>query len=120
MLLLWKIRFLDRADKRFKDRHLHLNTATLNPVTRAAVELVVESDSCKTEREILKYRHLFAEGSLEDIPGDPNDWGKSSSVGPSEYLEDETGVEITTDEMARILTGSPTARALPRGARQHD
>ena len=45
MMLLWKIRYLDRSDKQFKDRYLYLNTKSLDPVTRATVELVAESKS---------------------------------------------------------------------------
>ncbi len=119
MMLFWKIRYLDRADRQFKDRYLYLDTKTLDPVARATVELVAENKSSRTEREILKYRHRFVEGALEG-PGDPNDWDKFLTVGPSEYLEDETGREITHDEMAQILTGSPTARVVPSGAKQHD
>jgi hypothetical protein len=119
MMLLWKIRYLDRTDKQFKDRYLYLHTKTLDPVVRAAVELVAENRSNRTDREILKYRHLFVERAAEGH-ADPNDWDKFSTVGPSEYLEDETGREISHDEMARILTGSPTARAIPSGAQQHD
>src|SRR5260370_3885606 len=103
MMLLWKIRYLDRSDKQFKDRYLYLDTKTLDPVTRAAVELVAENRSSRTEREILKYRHLFIEGTAEG-PGDPNDWDKVSTVAPSEYLEDETRQQITHDEIAKILT----------------
>jgi hypothetical protein len=120
MMLFWKIRYLDRADKQFKDRCLYLNTKNLNPVTRAAVELVVENKSSRTQREILKYRHLFVEGTLENGPGDPNGWDKFSTVFLTEYFEDETGKEIPPDEMAQILTGSLTARLIPSGAKQHD
>src|SRR4051812_19939864 len=119
MMLFWQIRYLDRSDKQFKDRCLYLNTNSLDSTTRATVELVAESKSPKTEREILKYKHLFVEGTVED-PGDPDDWDRFISVGPSEYCEDETGKEITDNEMAQILTGSPTARVTPRGAKQHD
>lgn len=120
-MLLWKIRYLDRTDKQFKDRYLYLDTRTLDPVARAAVELVAEGRSSRTEREILKYKRLFVEGTVEGIPGDdPDNWDRFSTVGPSEYFEDETGREITHDDMAQILTGSPTARAIPSGAQQHD
>jgi hypothetical protein len=120
MMLFWKIRYLDRADKQFKDRHLYLHTKTLDPVTRATVELVAENRSSRTEREILKYRHLFVEKEPGASPGDPNDWDRFIGVNPSEYFEDETGKEITHDEMAQILSESPTARMIPPGARQHD
>jgi hypothetical protein len=118
MMLSWKIRYLDRADKQFKDRYLYLNTKSLDPTTQAAVELVAENKSSKKEREILKYKHLFTEGTLEG-PGDHDNWGRFSSVGPSEYFEDDTGKEISDNEMAQILTGSPTARVMPRGPKHY-
>ncbi len=120
MMLFWKIRYLDRTDKQFKDRYRRLDTMTLDPVARAAVELVAENGSHKTEREILKYRHLFVGGTLESLTGGSKNWDKFLSVGPSEYLEDETGREIAHDEMAQILTGNPAARVIPSGAKQHD
>jgi hypothetical protein len=54
MLLFWKIRYFDRSDKDFKDRCLYLHTSSLDPITRAAVEFVVENKSSRTEREIRK------------------------------------------------------------------
>lgn len=118
MMLLWKIRYLDRADKQFKDRNLYLDTKSLAPTTRATVELAAESESSKTERDILKYKHLFVEGTIEG-PGDPENWDEVRTVGPSEYLEDETGKEISHDEMAQIVTGSSTARVMPRGPKHY-
>ena len=120
MMLFWKIRYLDRTDKQFKDRYLYLNTTALDALSRATVELVAENKSSKSDRDILKYRHLFVEGTVDCMPGNPDDWDRFSTVGPSEYLEDETGREITHDEMAQIVTGSPSARVIPSGARQHD
>jgi hypothetical protein len=120
MLLFWKIRYLDRSDKDFKDRCLYLHTSSLDPVTRAAVEFVVENKSSRTEREILKYRHLFAEGSLERPPGGPNGWDQRKSVFLVDYFEDETGKELTMQEMGPVLTGDPNTKFFPRGYRPHD
>ena len=110
MMLFWKIRYLHRADQQFKDRNLYLQTKTLDPVTQAAVELVALNQSSKTERDIMKYRHLFREDKSTAGPGDPNNWDSFRTVGPSEYFEDETGKEITDQDMGPILTDSPTAR----------
>jgi len=118
MRLFWKIRYLDRTDKQFKDRNLYLSTKSLDPVTRAAFEYIAENRTPKIEREVLKYKHLFVEDNADR--DNPADRDKFSTVGPSEYLEDETGKEITQDELAQILTGSSTARVIPRGAKQHD
>src|ERR1051326_2625913 len=119
MLLLWKIRYYDRADKKFKHRHLYLDTQTLDAVTRAAVELVVESKT-GNDRDILKYRHLFVEGDPESLGKGPHAWTTGGAVGPSDYLEDQNGKEISEREHAQIVTGSPTARFIPRGAQPHD
>lgn len=118
MLLFWKIRYLDRSTKEFEDRNLYLNTNSLDPVTRAIVELVARNESLKRERDILKYRHLFR----EEEPGmdDPGNWNEIVGVGPSEYFEDETGKEVTLREMGPLLTGNPDAMHIPRGARPHD
>jgi hypothetical protein len=120
MMLFWKIRYLDRADKKFKDRSLHLNTKTLEPVARAAVELVVQNDKHNRGRDILRYRHLFVEGTAGAGIGDPDehDFGKAFCL--PDYFEDETRKELTPDEIAQILSGSATARMIPHGARQHD
>ena len=47
MMLFWKIRYLDRTDKQFKDRYLYLHTKTLEAVSRATVEFVAENKSFK-------------------------------------------------------------------------
>ncbi len=117
MMLFWKIRYLDRADKQFKDRHLSLDTDTLDVVTHAAIELVVENRSMM-DRTILKHRHLFVEGTLESVTRAMT--YSSKFVFVPEYFEDDTGKEISDNEIAQILTGSPTARVIPRGAKQHD
>ncbi len=120
MMLSWKIRYLDRADKQFKDRDLFLDTKTLDPVTRAAVELVVEGKSSKTERDVLRFRHLFHEGEFPWHGDGPLPWDGLQMLCLSDYFEDETGKEISLQEMGPILTGSPTAMLIPRGAKQHD
>jgi hypothetical protein len=120
MILFWKVRYLDGADKQFKDRCLILHTKTLDPVTRAGIELVVQSKSPKTERNIVKYRHLFVEDAPPKRAAAVRILESFQFVGPSEYFEDETGREITDDEMGQILTGSPTAKLIPSGAKQHD
>jgi hypothetical protein len=119
MMLFWKIRYLDRTDKQFKDRSLCLNTETLEPVARAAVEFVIQHDISKREIDILKYRHLFVEGTAESAFDDPA-VHHFNYFGLPDYFEDETGKEIAPDEMAQILSGSPTARMIPAGAKQHD
>jgi hypothetical protein len=86
MLLYWKIRYLDRNDKKFKDRCLYLKTNSLDPITRAAVEFIAENKSAKSEREIINFKHLFIEGDFEHGIGHPNDCGKFIGVGPCEYF----------------------------------
>src|SRR5262249_41517831 len=120
MLVFCKIRYFDWYERDFKDRFLYLHTQTLDPVTRAAVELVVENRSPGTDREILKYRDLFVEGTLEGPPGGARGWGRFVGVGPVDYFEDEPGRELTLREMGPLLTGDPNTMYLPRSARHHD
>jgi len=61
MLILWKVGYLDRTDKRRKDRFLALDTNSLDVATAAAVELMAENHSVRTAREALRYRSLFVE-----------------------------------------------------------
>ncbi len=120
MILYWKIRYLDRADRQFKDRNLYLNTRTLDPVTRAAVELVMENEKLHRQRGIVRYRYVFIEGKRPSGPRAPHGMDKTRAFCLHDYFEDEAGKEITRDEMIQILTGNPAARAIPPEARQHD
>lgn len=121
MLIFWRIRYFDRTDKQFKDRDLFLDTAALPPAKRAAVEFLAESKSSGNDREVLKFRSLFAEGSW-------NDWGEKrlNTIGEMKsfslhhYFEDENGGEITMAEIGPILTGDPNTVLVPSGAKQHD
>lgn len=120
MLLTWKIRYLDRNDGEFKDRYLHLDTATLKPAAKAAIELIVEAKTSRTERQILKYRHIFIEGDQESHVAAMGKANTVRSVGPTEYFEDGEGNEITHNDIARLLTGNANAISVPSGAEQHD
>ena len=66
MILLWKIRYLDRTDKRFKDRELYLRTEALDPASRAAVELITEGKAPEDQRQILQFKYLFEEKPLDE------------------------------------------------------
>lgn len=122
MLIFWKIRCLDRATKEFGDRCLYLETTSLDPVSRAAIELAAEAKSQSDRRKFIRYRHLFKEGDLTNVL---DDWQKNPSgafkTAPlDEYFEDESGQEISLDDIGRILTGNPNARMIPSGYEQHD
>lgn len=99
MMLFWKIRYLDRRDKTFKDRYLYLLTETLDPVTRAAIELVTEAKSDQDRRQILRFKPLFEERTPGTLPTSMDGIGEFRSVGPTEYFEDETGAEIKKHEL---------------------
>lgn len=71
MILFWRIRYHDSADKQFKDRDLWLDTSTLAPALRAAVEVCSELRDTGGGRTMLKYRHLFEDE--QDFDGDIND-----------------------------------------------
>jgi hypothetical protein len=120
MHVFWRIRYLDRTDRHFKDRDLFLDTDKLAPELAAAVELALETKTSKSERAFLRFRPLFTEDNAD---GAIEKWGvagKGSCFCLTDYIEDEAGSEMSGDEMCRIVTGSPTARLMPSGAEQHD
>ena len=45
MLILWKIRYIDKTTRELNDRYLYLNTTLLGPVVKGAVELAVDAKS---------------------------------------------------------------------------
>ena len=122
MLLFWKVRYLDSADKGFKDRELWLDTDSLDPVTRAAVEATYALKDAGRKRDMLRYRHLFHGKRLTDeevqvASGKSNGWHIVFIV---DYFEDEAGQELTHKGMAVTLTGDPQAVLFPPGTKQHE
>lgn len=115
MFVLWGITYLDRSDRQFKRRDLVLDTATLAPAQRGAVELVLESDN---ERAILRLRTLFQDRNPDESLDRCIETGFKTFC-LTEYFEDENGVELSRQEMGQIVSGSPTAVMLPCGTEQH-
>lgn len=127
MFLTWAIVYLDRTDeqrcsreRQFQDRHLYLDTSTLDSATRAAIELLIESGKSSTERSILKFRNLFKGLREEELKVAIANASEFRTVSLDNYTEDETGKELSNAEVGELLTGSPTAILLPPGARPHD
>src|SRR5262245_14807889 len=114
MLLFWRIRYLDCRDKQFKNRDLWLNTDTLDPVTKAAVEATYALDD-SGRRAMLRFRHLFQ----EERP-DENSLAFDGAFCVSGYFEDEASQELSYKRMAVVLTGDQQAVFFPPGTRQHD
>ncbi len=117
MVVYWQIRYLNRSDRQFNDRMLFLDTAELDHVLRAAVEILIETHSSRTEREIIKFRQLFTE--VSDV-GFANNHQCGSVFCLASYFEDETGAELTDREMGQILTWSENVRPVPSGGEPHD
>lgn len=122
MILFWKVRYLDRADRKFKDRNLYLDTASLDPLTNASVELCYELNESGASRDMLKHRHLFIdkEMTVEEQASLCGHEGFGCVYFLRDYFEDESGKELSNTELAQLLTGSSDAIAIPPGAKQHD
>jgi len=122
MLLSWRIRYLDARDKKFGDRDLWLDTSTLDPATKAAVEMCEAISSSGERHGMLRHRRLFKEDRLS--PAEFHELaircGQLSSFCIPDYLEDEHGKALDPNQLAAILTGNPDAVSLPAGAKQHD
>ena len=122
IILSWRIRYLDSLDKQFKDRDLWLDTAKLDPINKAAIELWNETKDSTRERDVLRFRHLFQKREHSDA-----EWhelmlscGKMSGFCLHNYFEDENGNELSPKQMAVNLTGNPDAMMFSSGMRQHD
>lgn len=120
MLIFWRIRYFDRTRNQFANRDLFLDTATLPPAIRAAIELLSESNSSRADRKLLKFRSQFTEGSWSDWGEEPlKAIGQLKTIFLDGYFEDENGKEITIAEIGPILTGNPNAVLVPSGTRQY-
>jgi len=108
MLLFWRIRYLDSRDKKFEDRDLWLDTDTIEPVAKAAVEAIHDLKDSRSRRKMLRYRHLFRERtssiSLSEYLCGHND--SISTIFILDYFEDENGKELTN--------------IFPPGTKRHD
>jgi hypothetical protein len=122
MHLFWRVRYLDTRDKQFKYRDLWLETDTLDDITKAAVELVYELKETGSQREMLRYRHLFSEkNSSEDKSNSL--FQQHISMGTvfiKDYCEDESGKELSNNRMGAVLTGNPNVVMFPASFKQHD
>jgi hypothetical protein len=119
MMIFWKIRYLDRNDRAFKDRNLFLDTRRLDAATRAAVEFALDTKTSANARNFLKYRDLFTEDNSPDATRRLASGDRMNGFSLHEYFEDENGRELSNREMAQILTGSPTAVMFPSGTPEH-
>jgi len=122
MFLFWRIRYLDRQDRAFKNRDLYLDTAILDAKTKATVELCCDLNESGTSREILRYRNLFLQDtlSLEEKTTRIEKSGFKTVCFTQDYFEDECGKELDANEVGRILTGSQRTIAISPSAEQHD
>lgn len=122
MLLFWRIRYLDTSDKEFKDRDLWLDTNTLGPVKKAAIEAIHDLRETGQEREMLRFKHLFREQNFSEIAfnDEVSPGFHMSGVSITDYFEDENGNELSQRQMAEILTGDPNAVLFSAGTRQYE
>jgi hypothetical protein len=123
MLLYWLVRYADSLDRQFKDRALWLDTSKLDPVTRSAVELCIERDNVRPQRDILRYRSLFSEqpGSFaEEYSKRKKIDDHFSTIFVQDYFEDEHGDKLSWRRMSELLTGEPNTVMFPSNYRAHD
>jgi hypothetical protein len=71
---------------------------------------------------MLHYRHLFKDIQLTEDTFQTlcERHGGIRSLFIPDYFEDETGKELTSRQMATVLTGNPDSILLPPGAKQYD
>lgn len=127
MLLFWRIRYFDRRDMEFKNRDLYLDTSTLKPKERIAVEAIREMRHLGREHEILRYRHLFIESPsyIESLHKESplaiiDKYGRYDSFGLLNYFENEIGEPISLDEIGSIKFGTTNLISIPPGVNSRD
>lgn len=121
MLLVWKVRYIDSRDSQLKNRNLWLDTKTLDPVKKAAVEMCCEADRSGNRRSMLRYRSLFQEEKGADQLNEL--MKRSDNVSMFcvfDYFEDDNSKELTRNQVAVIQTGNPNTIVFPPGAKRHD
>jgi hypothetical protein len=120
MFLCWKVRYYDRGDKLFKDRDLNLDTNTLDPATKAAVELCRVWDERGHGRGMLRFRHLFQERqyvhSVEKTQAEHH--GNWDSFIIIDYFEDEAGNDMSGKPVTVMRNDQPCTIVLPGVAKQ--
>lgn len=119
MLIIWKIRYISRETRELDDRTLTLDTSKLEPVKKAAVELVL-SQSENGDRSIVKFRDLFEEGESDDDSNGPPSFESFRITCVHDYFEDENGNEISATELGQIKTGDANTRMFSGAYRPHD
>jgi hypothetical protein len=122
MLLFWRIRYLDEKDGDWKNRDLWLDTNSIDPVSKAALEMIVALKSSSQVRRVRAFRGLFQEKTLSE-----QEWrqlvdsqGTPRHIFVEDYFEDENGDELTSKKLALALTGNPDAVMFPRGSTPND
>jgi hypothetical protein len=117
VILVFTVIVVNRKNLDHTKKHLILNTNSLEPTIRAAVEFIAEDATAKSNRQILKYRHLF---TVELTDSTQHMRESVTTVGPSIYREDEAGNEISENDFFGILSGNPNAMVIPHGFEDHD
>jgi len=118
MIIDWKVRCFSRTKKCFFDRNLLLDTKALDLVTRNRVELCM-AQRHSSDREILKYRHLFRERG-PFLPGEGFGEDSFHMFAVEDYFEDDDGKEISLTEAIRIKEGNDSIIVFPSHYRSHD
>jgi len=117
MLLSWKVRYIDTQDRKMKDRELFLDTTTLDPALKAAVEATIELEDVGYKRDVLQYRYLFKEYTIPE----QMEFFKRINMQPAQifsvdnYIEDENGKEFSEHALGAVLTGNPNVITMPPG-----
>ena len=108
MNIIWKIRYFDRNERAYKDRCLFVDSATLEVAEQHALELIVQRRSLGQERDVIAFRNHFRELTHEDWKkNDGHPFGSFSVFSLMNYIEDESGDEISPKELGPLSYWQP-------------
>lgn len=120
MFLCWNIRYYNRGNNRFEGRDVYLDTNTLDPAAKTAVELCHALDERGHGRGMLRFRHLFQEHQYthSEVETLVERYGHYIGFCVIDYFEDEAGNDVSGTPVTVMHNDQPCTIVLPGVAKQ--
>lgn len=108
--IYWAIRYIDRTEKRMKDRRLEIDLDSLPLDLQFCMKYKIEAENLLHSRELRAYRQYFHEtaGFTDHGSG-----GFRATAGPVLYFEDEKGNQVYERDVKEILGLDPSVSTFP-------
>jgi len=108
MRVYWKIRYVDRTERKMKDRILFLDLGALPLDLQFCIRYKIEAENLLDSYELRNYRQYFTE-----VDHMETGIGYVSTLGPVFYFEDEAGNLVYEREVRQIIGLDPSELTFP-------